>query len=774
MGNGLSNAHPRDQLSAAQRIGLQAAFALLLGTIAAAAVNVIFAVGSAGVEELMRTWAPSAVYILTAAIVVLRAVAVKQSRTAWILFAVGLSLYCAGNLAWALWLEHLDNAPIPSVADALWLSLYPASYAGLLLLARRGRTRTSMGVWLDGIVTGLGIAALGAAVVVRPILDSASGSSLAVATNLAYPVADLLMAGLLMSIFALRGWRLETRWILLGGGFLVLCVADILYLLQVAAGSPEAGVVPNLFYMSGVALLAFSAWKPARTHVDARDRLDGWSVLLVPGAFSLTAVALMLHDHFDRLDPLALTLAISTLLLALLRTFLSFRDLQSLAQTRRDATTDDLTSLPNRRLFMRTVDAAIRTARTEENPLALLIIDLDQFKELNDALGHRAGDELLRQIGPRLDGLVRSTDLLARLGGDEFGLLLGPGADREAALLAAARVRDALQEPFEVHGLRMNAAASIGIALYPSDGDDAQRLLQHADVAMYNAKAAGNAYEFYAGNRDEHSRDALELASELSDAITDGQLELHFQPISEARTGTVVGMEALVRWAHPTRGILPPDAFIPIAEQSGQMRDLTRWIVDAALERARAWRGRGHRLRLSVNVSVPDLLDVDFPGEVTAALARYEVDPCALILEVTETSIMSDRVRISDVLGRLGEIGVGLSLDDFGTGYSSLLHLKTLPVSEVKIDRGFVAGMRTDPTDREIVRSTIQLARNLGLGAVAEGVEDEETWRAVRDLGCTLVQGYHLARPLPAGEVEGFLAGPHPKPPPYTNLLKTA
>ena len=235
----------------------------------------------------------------------------------------------------------------------------------------------------------------------------------------------------------------------------------------------------------------------------------------------------------------------------------------------------------------------------------------------------------------------------------------------------------------------------------------------------------------------------------------------------------MVGVEALVRWAHPTRGLLPPDVFIPLAEQSGQMRDLTRWVIDAALDRARAWDDEGNRMRMSVNVSVPDLLDVGFPGEVAAALARHSVDPGSLVLEVTETSIMSDRVQISDVLGRLGEIGVGLSLDDFGTGYSSLLHLKTLPVSEVKIDRGFVAGMRTDATDREIVRSTIQLARNLGMSAVAEGVEDEETWELVRDLGCTLIQGYHLARPLTAGEVEAFLTKSRQPPAPYTNLLQT-
>jgi EAL domain-containing protein (putative c-di-GMP-specific phosphodiesterase class I) len=240
----------------------------------------------------------------------------------------------------------------------------------------------------------------------------------------------------------------------------------------------------------------------------------------------------------------------------------------------------------------------------------------------------------------------------------------------------------------------------------------------------------------------------------------------------------VLGVEALVRWAHPTRGLLPPNVFIPLAEQSGLMRDLTRWILDAALARARKWHDAGHTLRLSVNVSVPDLLDLEFPGEVAAALERHSMEPSALVLEVTESSIMSDRVRISDVLGRLGEVGVGLSLDDFGTGYSSLLHLKTLPVSELKIDRGFVAGMGDDTADREIVRATIQLAHNLGLRAVAEGVEDWPTWCALADLGCELIQGYYLARPLSPDDFDAFLAE---RPlsaghgiTPYTNLLNPA
>jgi predicted signal transduction protein with EAL and GGDEF domain len=310
----------------------------------------------------------------------------------------------------------------------------------------------------------------------------------------------------------------------------------------------------------------------------------------------------------------------------------------------------------------------------------------------------------------------------------------------------------------------MSAGASIGIAFFPDDAADGERLLQHADAAMYRAKAAGSGWEVYSPDGSEHCKEARQLAAELPAAIATGQLELRFQPIGRI-DGRVVGMEALVRWAHPERGLLMPDVFIPIAEQSGHMRELTRWVLSTSLARARDWFDQG--LRLSVNVSVPDLLDVEFPNEVVCALGEHGADPSDLVLEVTETCLMSDRVRIGEVLDRLAAIGVGLSLDDFGTGYSSLLHLKTLPVSELKIDRGFVGGMAEERPDREIVGATIQLAHNLGMRAVAEGVEDEDTIWLLADLGCELIQGFHLAKPLTPDEFESFLverALPAPAP----------
>jgi diguanylate cyclase (GGDEF)-like protein len=729
--------------------------ALLLSIVFLDALHAILGIGGPEMDAPMRKWGSSAVYVLVAAVVSLRAISLRDARGPWTLLAVGISLYSAGNLLWSFWLEHMAAPPIPSVSDGMWLALYPLSYVAIVALARASQRRAPAGVWLDGIVAGLGIAALGAALVFSPVLNSASGSPAAVATELAYPVVDLLLAGLVVGVLALRAWRLDRAWSLLGGGFLTLAVADCLYLVQVANGASAPSPMTNLFYMGGVALLALAAWQPEGKRRGLR--LEGWSMLFVPATFVLGAIGLLIYDHFHRLDPLALTLSIATVLTALARTALTFRDVRSLAETRRQAVTDDLTSLPNRRLFLRRLDEAIVAAKRVDGSVALLVIDLDHFKELNDTLGHSAGDLLLKEIGPRLRGVLRSTDTLARLGGDEFGLVLDVPCDEAAALRVAEKVREAMIRPFLISGLSLRVTSSVGIALYPAHGEDGQQLLQRADVAMYEAKATQSGCEVYVRERDTHSRERLALVGELARALEGDEIVLHFQPKAVAASRRIVGVEALVRWQHPEQGLLPPLLFVPLTEQAGLARALTRKVLDLALRQCSAWRRAGRDLHVAVNTTVADLLDAQFPVEVQAALARHALPPQALVLEVTENSVMSDPVRINDVLARLGELGVRLSLDDYGTGYSSLAHLNTLPVCEVKIDRSFVGRMGSSRGDAAIVESTIQLANNLGIRAVAEGVEDEATWERLIELGCELVQGYALSRPVPALELEPLL-----------------
>jgi diguanylate cyclase (GGDEF)-like protein len=454
-------------------------------------------------------------------------------------------------------------------------------------------------------------------------------------------------------------------------------------------------------------------------------------------------------------------LAQLTVVIAVVRTGLTFREVRALAASRHEAATDDLTGLPNRRHFLRRLADEVEAARAAGSSLALLVMDLDHFKELNDTLGHHAGDQLLEQVGPRLLSAVRTGDTVARLGGDEFGVLLGAPSDEAAALRVSDAILRAIDQPFTVRDLQLSAAASIGVALFPHHGSHPEELLQRADIAMYQAKASRGGRELYARHRDNHSLDRLTLMADLRTALANGGLELHYQAQAGAHDGIVVGFEALVRWPHPARGLLRPAAFVPLAEQAGLSRRMTGWILDEALRRCAAWRREGRDLHVAVNATVADLLDLDFPGEVAGALRRHRLEPRSLVIEVTEGSFLSDPVRIDGVLTRLRDLGVGLSLDDFGTGFSSLTHLRTLPVHEVKIDRSFVAPMQSDEADAAIVGSTIALAHALGMRVIAEGVEDEATWRALAALGCDLVQGFELAPPLPADQLAPLLDVSH-------------
>jgi diguanylate cyclase (GGDEF)-like protein len=736
---------------------LAGAFVVLLVLLVVTAVNAILGVGGRAGDDFVRNWVSSAVYIVVAAIVAFRAIRVEAKRHSWAAFALGLALYGLGNVLWSFWLGELRNPPFPSVCDGLWLTLYPLSYAGILGFARlRGQRTVPAGVWLDGLIAGAGLAALGATFVFEPVQASATGSPTAVATELAYPICDLLLAALMVGVLALRGWRVDRTWGLLAGGFVLLAVADCMYAVQVAGGSSSPSPLTNLAYVVAVGALAFAGWQ---ADPDIRPRLEGWSLLLIPAGFTLVALGLLLYDHVERLGPLAFGLAFVTLLGAVVRMGLAFRDLRSLAEARTQAATDDLTALPNRRLFMRHARDAIAAARLTGSGVSVLMLDLDNFKQLNDTLGHDAGDTLLRLIGPRVRQAIRATDTLARLGGDEFAVLLFPHPGEDGISRVADKVLGTLREPFDVQGLALRITASVGIASFPQ-ASDAEELMKHADIAMYQAKASRSGYEFYAREQDNNSQARLSLAAELATALDHDGIVVHFQPQADAQSRRITSVEALVRLRVPDGRLVPPLEFLVAAEQAGLSRALTRKVAGIALDQLSLWRTAGYDLNLAVNTTVADLLDNKFPGEVAAALEARGLPPGALVLEVTESSVLSDPKRIGSVLAQLTELGIGISLDDFGTGYSSLTHLKSLPVCELKLDRSFVAQMRTDVTDAAIVSATIELARKLGIRVVAEGVEDEPTWTALNALGCDRIQGYLLSRPVPAAEIERLITPP--------------
>jgi predicted signal transduction protein with EAL and GGDEF domain len=357
----------------------------------------------------------------------------------------------------------------------------------------------------------------------------------------------------------------------------------------------------------------------------------------------------------------------------------------------------------------------------------------------------------------RLAGAMRDVDTLARLGGDEFAILL-PGADAAGARLVAARLLQLLEEPFELNGSSLDVGGSLGVALYPQHGEDAEVLLQRADVAMYVAKRAGGGQAVYEPTQDHHTPERLAVHTELRLGIDRGELVLHYQPKFACHDGQLVGVEALVRWAHPRRGLVMPDEFIPLAEQTGLITPLSRWVLEAVVRQCRVWQDLGRHIPIAVNLSMRDLHDVHLPATIQQLLTRWAVPPRLLRVEITESSLMADPERALAIVARLAALGVRIAIDDFGTGYSSLAYLKKLPVDELKIDRSFVSDMRDDASDQAIVRSTIDLAHNLGLRVVAEGVEDAATWQLLTQLGCDEAQGYHLGRPAPPTALATWLA----------------
>jgi diguanylate cyclase (GGDEF)-like protein len=418
---------------------------------------------------------------------------------------------------------------------------------------------------------------------------------------------------------------------------------------------------------------------------------------------------------------------------------------------------DELTGLPNRTLFRDRIEQAILTARRKGTTAAVMLLDVDRFKEINDALGHDTGDLLLQELGARLSAELRASETFARLGGDEFAILL-PTASAEDATLLGSRLRVALEKPFALRGLPLEVAASIGVAIYPDHGEDADILLQHADVAMYVAKEAHAGTAVYDAEQDTNDADRLALAGELRRAIETEELVVYFQPKAELETGRILGAEALVRWQHPERGFIPPNEFIPIAERTGLIKPLSRYVLAAAIEQCAVWGTAGLELQVAVNLTIPDLLELELPDRIAALLEEKGVRPEQLELEITESTILADPFRVRVVLNRLNEMGLRLAIDDFGTGYSSLAYLRNLPVHAIKIDRSFVMGMSEDASDATIVRSTIDLAHNLGLEVVAEGVESQEVWDALRAEGCSLAQGYFIAKPAPPADLATLLA----------------
>ena len=710
----------------------------------ALAATVAHATLGLGADSLAWQLLFTSVYAAAAGLCLARAAWVQAERATWLCVGAGILLHGSG---WLVdFLVYDGKAPMPSLSDPLWLGAYVGFYPGIVLLGRTRFARRGVGMWLDGLLGGLALGAVTAATALQASLSHLDAAGNAAVTGAAYPLVDVALLTFLATMFASSSWRPSYSGLALVAGLFVLVSVDTTYAVDSANGGWFAGGAYDPAWGLAMLMLAAAAWLPShRAPIIASTR----RTLIFPSAFAAIAVGVLVYGQSVRLNPVAVALAVLALLTVMVRMALLLRETAALAVSRKLSLTDDLTGLGNRRSFTAEVEGAVADRR----PCALLMIDLDQFKELNDTLGHHVGDELLRGVGPRLSATTRAGDIVARLGGDEFGVLI-KDADAQTATLAAARLRAALGRPYALAGISLHVGASIGIAVFPEHAEDANTLLRHADVAMYEAKRGRTGHGVYASEGDHHSRDRLELAGEMRHALANDELTLHYQPVADLATGTLMGVEALVRWRHPERGMLAPGAFLPAIEQTELMRELSRRVLAMAICQAGAWFRLDRPWRVAANLSATDLLDRSLVDDVSALLRRYGTPARRLTLEVTESVLMTDPTRAMQVLGDLRGLGVQLALDDFGTGWSSLTHLQRMPVHEIKIDRSFVAAMATEASSAAIVSSTVDLAHALGLRVVAEGIEDEATWRRLRDVGCDAAQGYHLSRPLPAGVFE--------------------
>ena len=606
-------------------------------------------------------------------------------------------------------------------ACALLGELFPIKFPG-----KEDEVTTST-CFLYALLIGFGLApAVIAQVAISVVADVLQRKS---------PLSIGFNAGQLTITFAATGWVLGALSDLPHPGFEVpLNAADM----------PAIAVAGVVFFalnniLAGIAW-AISSQTPIITLLRDDLGFQAWTTFLLLG-FAPVIVAVSAYGLF--LVPL--------LILPVLAIHRSSHEAR-LSEYR--SLHDRLTELPNRVLFHDRAQRSISAARRSGRSVAVLIMDLDRFKEVNDTLGHHHGDLLLQEVGPRLGAVLRDSDTVGRMGGDEFAVLLPDVNGPEDATNVAHKLLEALGRPFSLGGVTLDVHASIGIACFPEHGDDVDTLIQRGDVAMYMAKSAHSQVESYSSESDPYSKDRLALVAQLREALSRDEFVLHYQPQVDLATGRLGGVEALIRWQHPTRGLLYPDSFIPLAELTGLIPRLTVEALRLAIAQGAEWRRGGMDMVVAVNVSSRDLHDRELPERVAALLREHDLPPDRLVIEITESMLMVDPERAREILEQLSRTGIGLAVDDFGTGYSSLAYLKRLPIDKIKIDKSFVMGMTSDESDRHIVASTVDLGRNLGLQTVAEGVEDRESYESLARLGCNHAQGYHLSRPVPADTFE--------------------
>ena len=728
---------------------LRVVAAITLMTNAAYVASIVVPRPDSGYLTLWDGWLFHLATTLPAVLTAFRAFHVRHASGAWWCVTAGILLNTAGNLVYTYHDQNLTPIPFPAWSDAPLLASYAMFAIAVVTLTQGDTAQVSKAARLDGLVIGLAAGAVAVAIWFESILSDI-GSSAAAVVGLSYPLLDVAL--IVTVIAGLASTRCRPTWStgIFTIGVAAFAIGDVAYLNQLAHDTYRPNTPLEWTWLIGIAAFGAAAWAPVtrrRPIPTSTSRVQGLVPILAAG-ISLIIVSLGLYDRFSRF---ASWLAIAAIGAALGRLALSVRELRA-SEAFGQARTDELTGLLNRRGFAQDLDALL--ARQVDG-ISILMVDLNAFKEVNDSLGHHIGDQLLTVVAARFANALPKDALIGRLGGDEFGIAL-VGSPTECDNTVTALLGK-LDDPISIDGISIRVGASIGVAQAPDHGETRDELLRAADVAMYDAKTNQLGCVVYSSERDPHNRDRLGLIEDLRNAIDRRSFEMHYQPSIDVLSGSVVGMEALIRWNHPSHGLMGPDDFIPLAERVGLIPAITSAVLDLSIAYLAETRRNGHELGLSVNISALDLVNDDLTRYVATTLNAYGVPAHRLTLEITETALSADSFRAVRTLDALRREGIRISIDDFGVGYSSMSQLLKLPVDELKIDRSFIANLNEDVRAQAVLSAIVQLGRTLGLAVVAEGIETRTALDEVARRGVETAQGYYFSKPLPAQAFEAFL-----------------
>ncbi|HCT77568.1 MAG TPA: hypothetical protein DGG94_14425 [Micromonosporaceae bacterium] len=697
---------------------------------------------------LLDTWFYSGVLVLTSMLALARPLLVRRNRLAWSCVAFAVTSWCVGDIYWSAMFSTVEPAeiPVPSLADVFYIGMYPLAYAGFILLARAAANRLPASVWLDGVVTSLAAGAVFSAVALDDVLAAAGGEKFSqTLTNLSYPIGDLVLMVVSVAALAMMRWRSDPIWWLLGLGAAFFAVADTAYLFGLANGSYVDGSYIDGGWMLG---LTFMAAAGAVNRRRPAEDVRGFVALLVPILFSLAALVVLIVGTFVSMHPIAIVLASSCLVAAGARTALTFEQTRELARTQIQAKTDELSGLGNRRLLDENLPTMLGNLSIGQQ-LIITIVSVDHVAEINSVLGYSAGDTVVHTVGTRLLQHLPADAIAARLGGVEVAILRTVrGSDPAAVDRETRALLKTLATPVPIAETPVQIELSAGVAVAPVHATMPADLIRCAVDALQTAKANRSEVELYDPSSHAGSQVDLRLAPDLLRAESRNEFVTFFQPKFDIASGRPVALESILRWHHPVRGVLGAEAIHPLAARMGMTRQLTRWLLEAAMQRCSAWHRQGVELGVAVDVTASDILDAQLPYDLAKLINKVGLPPSAVTLEIAEEVLQMDQRRTAAALGQFRHFGIRLALDHYGRSAPSLTRLRSMPVDELKLDPTFARAMLNSPQDAAVLRSTVELARSLNIVTVVDGVDSLELYNAVAATGCTGAQGPALGEPM--------------------------